>query len=175
MITELHASAALSPADRAATAALSDLAFALPPDDPASGMAWSDADETVIARDPGGGVAAMVVIVHRDGLLDGRPVRLAGIGGVASHPSVRGLGYGRAALDRAVAAVDAHDPDLTQLICAPRMDGYYAQVGFRPFAGTTWMRQDGARVVLDYQPTRIRPGRLPAPADGELDLCGPPW
>jgi GNAT superfamily N-acetyltransferase len=175
VITELHASSDLSPADRAATAALGDLAFALPPDDPASRMTWSDADETVIARDPDGGVAAMVVVVHRDGLLDGRPVRLAGIGGVASHPSVRGLGYGRAALDRAIAAVDARDPDLTQLICAPRMDGYYAQVGFRPFAGTTWMRQDGARVVLDYQPTRIRPGRLPAPADGELDLCGPPW
>lgn len=175
MITELHASSDLSPADRAATAALGDLAFALPPDDPASRMTWSDADETVIARGPDGGVAAMVVVVHRDGLLDGRPVRLAGIGGVASHPSVRGRGYGRAALDRAIAAVDAHDPDLTQLICAPVMFGYYAQVGFRPFAGTTWMRQGGARVVLDYQPTRIRPGRLPAPVDGELDLCGAPW
>ncbi|WP_158586997.1 GNAT family N-acetyltransferase [Clavibacter lycopersici] len=175
MITELHAPADLSPADRAATGALSDLAFALPPGDPASRMTWADPDGIVIARDPDGGVAAMVVVVHRDGLLDGRPVRLAGIGGVASHPSVRGRGYGRAALDRAIAAVDAHDPDLTQLICASRMDGYYAQVGFVPFAGTTWVRQDGERVVLDYQPTRIRPGRLPAPAGGELDLCGAPW
>jgi GNAT superfamily N-acetyltransferase len=175
VITELHASSALSPADRAATGALADLAFALPPDDPASRMTWSDPDQTVIARDPDGGVAAVVVIVHRDGLLDGRPVRLAGIGGVASHPSVRGRGYGRAALDRAIEAVDAHDPDLTQLICAPRMFGYYAQVGFAPFAGTTWIRQAGERVLLDYEPTRIRPGRLPAPTDGELDLCGPPW
>ncbi|WP_445443168.1 GNAT family N-acetyltransferase [Clavibacter sp. km1a] len=175
MITELHASADLSPADRAATGVLTDLAFALPPDDPASRMTWSHADQTVLARDPEGGVAAMVAIVHRAGTLDGRPVRLAGIGGVASHPSLRGRGYGRAALDRALEAVDAHDPDLTQLICHPRMFGYYAQVGFLPFAGTTWMEQGGQRVVLDYEPTRIRPGRLPAPADGELDLCGPPW
>lgn len=175
MITELHRTADLSPEDRAATAALADAAFALPPDDPASLMRWSEPDETAIARDPDGGVAAMVVVVHRDGLRDGTPVRLAGIGGVATWPALRRRGYARAALERALAAIDAQGPDLTQLICAPARVPFYASVGFVPFAGTTWMEQDGERVVLDYEPTMIRPGRLPAPADGDLDLCGPPW
>ncbi|OUE26816.1 Acetyltransferase (GNAT) family protein [Clavibacter michiganensis] len=173
MITELHATDELSPEDRARTAALTDLAFGPAPADPA--MAWAAADETAIARAPDGRVAAMVGIVHRDGTLDGRPVRLAGIGGVATLPGLRRRGYGRAALDRALAAVDARGPDLTVLICDPSMQDHYARVGFRLFAGTTWMEQHGARVVLDLEPTMIRPGRLPAPVDGDLDLGGAPW
>jgi GNAT superfamily N-acetyltransferase len=173
--TELHPTAALSPEDRAATSALADAAFALAPDDPARGMTWAAAEETAIARDPEGRVAAMVGIVHRDGMLDGAPVRLAGIGGVATWPDLRRRGYARAALERALEAVDARGPDLTMLICAPARVPFYASVGFVPFAGTTWTEQGGERVVLDYEPTMIRPGRLPAPADGELDLCGPPW
>jgi predicted GNAT family N-acyltransferase len=175
VITELHPTSALSPADRAATAALTDEAFAPAPDDPAGDMAWATSDETAIARDPAGRVAAMVGVVHRDGLLDGAPVRLAGIGGVATATALRRRGYARAALDRALVAVDARDPDLTVLICDPAMMPFYARVGFAPFAGTTWMEQGGERVVLDLEPTMVRPGRLPAPADGDLDLCGTPW
>jgi GNAT superfamily N-acetyltransferase len=173
--TELHASADLSPDDRAATVALADAAFPPEPGDPAGDMAWAAADETAIARDPDGRVAAMVGIVHRDGTLDGAPVRLAGIGGVATWPDLRRRGYARAALERALEAIDARGPDLTMLICAPARVPFYASVGFVPFAGTTWTQQAGERVVLDYEPTMIRPGRLPAPAVGELDLCGPPW
>ena len=175
MITELHVTDELSPDDRARTAALTDLAFGPAPVDPATAMAWAAADETAIARDPDGGVAAMVGIVHRDGLLDGRPVRLAGIGGVATVPALRRRGYARAALDRALAEIDARGPDLTVLVCDPSMRDHYARVGFHPFAGTTWMEQHGARVVLDLEPTMIRPGLLPAPLDGDLDLRGAPW
>ena len=76
---------------------------------------------------------------------------------------------------RALAAIDARGPDLTVLVCDPSMRDHYARVGFHPFAGTTWMEQHGARVVLDLEPTMIRPGRLPAPLDGDLDLRGAPW
>jgi predicted GNAT family N-acyltransferase len=175
VITELHPTPALSPADRAATTALMDEAFGSAPDDEAGGMAWATSDETAIARDPEGRVAAIAGVVHRDGTLDGAPVRLAGIGGVATATALRRRGYARAALDRALVAVDAHDPDLTVLICDPARMPFYARVGFAPFSGTTWMEQGGERVVLDMEPTMIRPGRLPAPADGELDLCGAPW
>jgi predicted N-acetyltransferase YhbS len=175
VITELHPIAHLTPADRAATGALTDAAFALPPDDPATRMRWADPDEIAIARDDEGRVAAMVVVVHRDGTLDGAPVRLAGIGGVATWPDLRRRGFARAALDRALAAIDARGPDLTMLICDPARVPFYGRVGFVPFAGTTYMEQDGERAVLDYEPTMLRPGRLAAPAAGDLDLCGPPW
>lgn len=161
---ELRAlSAAVYPPDPAAPAAEASITWALP--------TWG-----VTVRDDDGRVVAFVGIHEREARLDGRPVRVGGIGNVKTHPAARGRGHAGAALRRAAAFLaDERAASFGLLVCRVALVPYYRQLGWQPFAGTLLVAQAGATVPFTFNLPMLLPLREPAPQAGTLDLCGEPW
>lgn len=112
----------------------------------------------------------------RDATLDGRPVRVGGVGGVKTHPADRGQGHAAAALRRALDFLrDEAGAGFGLLVCEPALVGFYARLGWREFPGTLLVRQHGATVPFTFNVPMTVPLRGDPPADGVIDLLGPPW
>ena len=127
-----------------------------------------------------GRMVCSVRVVHRAILSDGRSYRVAGIANVASHPDVRGMGAGKAAM-LAVNEYIAHaaDLDFGLLFTGPPTDGFYAKLGWRTIANRiAFLNEKGERVVPENKGvSMIYPGVRPLEQwpDGLVDLNGRDW
>lgn len=145
--------------------------------DPAQqAIAWASPEWGILVRDDAGALVGYVGIVVRDAVLDGRAVRVGGIGGVKTHPAARGQGYARAALGRAATFMaDELDVAFGVLVCREELLPFYGALDWQPFAGTLLVEQPGGRVPFTFNRPMTLPLREPAPHRGTLDLCGLPW
>ncbi|MGE0153006.1 MAG: GNAT family N-acetyltransferase [Reyranellaceae bacterium] len=149
-----------------------------PPDNPITkvwaGVQWADADHRFVLSRRGEPVSHVALHV-REGLANGRPVRIAGIGGVMTHPAMQGNGYAqrllRAALDK---AVELH-AGFCLLICEEKNVGFYEKQGWRVFPGTMIYQQDGKSLQWTLSKVMVRDQGRRAPRGGMIDLRGLPW
>jgi predicted N-acetyltransferase YhbS len=93
--------------------------------------AWGKSRLSRTALVDGGQVLASAKEYRFDAVLDGRPIRVLGIGAVFTPPPNRGRGHARDLLKRLLerAAGDGYDLALLFSEIAP---GYYARLGFSP-------------------------------------------
>lgn len=139
-------------------------------------IAWASPEWGILVRDDAGATVGYVGIVARDATLDGRTVRVGGIGGVKTHPAARGQGYARAALQRAATFMaDELGAAFGVLVCREALLPFYGGLGWQPFAGTLLVEQPGGRVPFTFNRPLTLPLREAAPSGGTLDLCGLPW
>ena len=139
-------------------------------------IAWASPEWGILVWDDAGALVGYVGIVARDVLLDGRAVRVGGIGGVKTHPAVRGQGYARAALGRAATFMaDELGAAFGLLVCREELRPFYGGLGWQPFAGALLIEQPGGRVLFTFNRPLVLPLREPAPHAGTIDLCGLPW
>ncbi len=139
-------------------------------------IAWASPEWGILVWDDDGALVGYVGIVARDVTLDGRAVRVGGIGGVKTHPAVRGKGYARAALRRAAAFMaDELAVAFGVLVCREGLLPFYGGLGWQPFAGALLVEQPGGRVPFIFNRPMVLPVREAAPPGGTLDLCGLPW
>ncbi len=134
-------------------------------------IVWAHADKRIVVREEGR-VVCHAGLFFRDGLLDGRPARMCGIGGVMTSPAVRRRGFASAAMRRAAEAME--DVDFGLLFCETHNVAFYAGLGWRVFDGTVACVQPSGPFFFDIMPTMILPLRA-APQRGAIDLCGLPW
>ena len=80
-----------------------------------------------------GQVLASAKLYRLDAVLDGRPVRIAGIGALFTAPAHRGRGYARALVERLVERSAAEGAAVALLFSIVGAD-YYARLGFEPIA-----------------------------------------
>lgn len=150
-----------------------------PPDQaadwPGRRLEWAR-PEWCVRVQAGGTLVSYVGIWVRDAALDGRPVRVGGIGGVKTHPAFRGRGLATLGMERAARFL-AGSPDVAfaLLVCEPRLVPYYGRRGWREFSGRLVVRQHGAAADFTFNRVMTLAIRRPAPAAGTLDLMGPPW
>ena len=148
-----------------------------PSDAPTPGMelTWA-APQWALMVWEGGALVAHVGLVIREATLDGRAVRIGGIGSVKTHPASRGQGYASRALERA-AAFFAEDPALAfaLLDCLPPLVPFYARLGWQLFGGTLLVEQPSGTVPFTANKVMTLPGREAAPIAGTIDLRGLPW
>jgi aminoglycoside 2'-N-acetyltransferase I len=116
-----------------------------------------------------------VGITRREGIWDGRKIRIGGIGGVATHPNFRRHGFASVALNAAVATLkDERATDFAMLFCEPQLTDFFTGRGWKPFTGEVFAEQAGQRAhfkaLLPFVFYLKR-----APHAGEIDLCGLPW
>ena len=130
----------------------------------------------VLIHDDGGDVVSHVGIVRRDVTWNGRPMRVGGIGGVATREDRRGRGYASMALDAAIQTLgDEGSIDFAMLFCEPRLAPFYAARGWRPFDGDIQAEQpEQGRVPFTATAPHVFKLRQ-APLKGTIDLCGLPW
>jgi GNAT superfamily N-acetyltransferase len=115
-------------------------------------------------------------VVLREALLNGGPVKAGGIGGVKTHPDVRGRGFATTAMRLALDFFrEQGDVDFGLLVCEPALVPVYERLGWHRFPGELLVRQRGATVPFTLNLPMTTPVRLSGPLAGNIDLQGPPW
>jgi ribosomal protein S18 acetylase RimI-like enzyme len=143
-------------------------------DDPYRGMEWSPVHWHVLAKLNDVWVSC-VGIVERTGTVHGQPVKLGGIGGVATLPTYRRRGLAEAALRKAQAFMrDQLRVEFGLLICNQQMIPYYRKLGWQVVEGPLVFQQPQGPVIFE-DVTMILPGIRQEWPPGVIDLGGPPW
>ncbi|MBN2005686.1 MAG: GNAT family N-acetyltransferase [Anaerolineae bacterium] len=117
-----------------------------------------------------------IEIVVRTCTVDDYPVRVGGIGKVATAPNWRGRGLASAALQRAqVFIAEVLGLEFCLLVCSEAQAPFFKALSWNATTGPLWFSQPGGRVQLKGVTTMVRScsGR-PFPS-GSIDLCGLPW
>jgi GNAT superfamily N-acetyltransferase len=162
-------------------AALRTLTLAVYPPDtsstwPGRGIEWAVPQWCVLAWDVSGEALCHVGIILRQGKWNERAVKMAGIGGVKTHPAFRGQGLASAAIHQALDFFRQQgDVDFGLLVCDPSLFPFYERLGWQRFTGTLLVTQKQETVPFTFNlPMTIAIG-LQEPLTGIIDLMGPPW
>jgi hypothetical protein len=137
---------------------------------------WAVAEWCVLVRDARAALVSYVGISLRDACYDGWPVRVGGIGGVKTHPASRRLGLAATGIGRAIEFLgEQGGVGFALLVCRDSLVAYYRRLGWREFAGTLLVRQQGE--PLEFTLNRVMTCGIEraAPEAGIIDLQGPPW
>jgi predicted acetyltransferase len=127
-----------------------------------------------MVRNQSGELIAHVGIQTRAGLWDRRPVRIGGIGGVATRADERRKGLASRALDIALKELDAAAIHFALLFAEPHNFAFYERRDWRRFNGDVFIEQPRGRIKHDVVTAFVRDGLL-APRGGVIDLLGRPW
>ena len=135
---------------------------------------WSEADWHVMVR-VDGALVSYLAIVERVGAVNGRPVKLGGVGGVATLPEWRGRGLASAAMEKAAAFMDEElGVEFGLLLVDEATAPFYGRLGWELVPGPLVFDQPGGKVTFPDL-TMVLPfaGRKWPP--GTIDLRGLPW
>ena len=139
-------------------------------------LEWATPTWCVCVQALDGTLASFISIVLRQATHDGAPVHIGGIGGVMTHPALRGRGFAGQGIRRAVEFFHAQEAvDFGLLVCATHMLGYYQRLGWQPFSGVAHVLQHGQPAIFTYNHVMTIGVRSPGPVAGTIDLLGPPW
>ncbi len=138
-------------------------------------LTWTDEEDWRVWLEVDGQMVSCLTIVERRAEVAGMPVRLGGIGGVATLPAQQRQGYARQVLDAAAEFLrDSLRVDFGMLVCSPHLVAYYARAGWQPVAAPMLIDQPRGKVTLNLGYMVLPCAGSPWPA-GTLDLCGLPW
>lgn len=150
---------------------ISDLAYG--EDD--SNLAWTDEQDWRVWLEIDGEIVSFLTIIQREARVGETPVRLGGVGGVATHPAHQRKGYAAQVMSAAGAFMhDTLHVDFGHLLCSPELLPYYARFGWQPVEGPLLVDQPGGKISLDHIHMILPCASEHWPA-GTLDLCGLPW
>ena len=133
---------------------------------------------TVVATDKTHGVACAVVI-DRTIRIDGRPVRVAGVGNVCVLPDYRGGGVVDRILLTAMEEAADREFEWGLLFCRPEIMKVYERTGWQSCMDRRFVRIDHAtgqpdEIPADHGKMFLRIGYRPLPP-GDIDLQGDKW
>jgi predicted GNAT family N-acyltransferase len=164
----------------AETAALGDLRVAVYPPEfmaswPGRSIEWDKPQWRAIVWDEDGHAQCHVGIFLRQGAVDGKPVKIGGIGGVMTHPDVRRKGFAAAAISQSIEFLREQQADFALLVCDPKLVAFYERLGWRKHGDTLMVTQHSKRVEFTFNLPMVRGVCTAGPTAGTIDLCGPPW
>ena len=136
---------------------------------------WSDEHDWVLMGSLDDQIVSCLILIERTGTVNGQPVRLGGIGGVATHPNAQRKGYARQVMLAAGDFMrDRLGVEFGMLVCDPELTDYYARMGWQIVTGPVLADQPGGKTQLDLTGMVLPCTSLAWPG-GSLDLCGLPW
>jgi predicted acetyltransferase len=139
-----------------------------------TGTKWATADWTVMVWEDDD-LVTNVHIVERTVKVGGQPVRLAGIGNVATKVEWRKRGYATQAGN--VARDFLHNPlkvDFGLMIATENMIPGYEKRGWKVVAQSMWIEQPDGKQIFTI-PVMVLPVCKQDWPGGDIDLCGLPW
>lgn len=170
MKIELKADDELSESERGGLERLYNEAFL--PD--GTDIKWSKNDWHVLVWEEAE-IVSHVEIIERTARVDGKPVRLGGIGGVSTLKAWRKRGLAEAAMK--LADEYLRQPlrvDFGLLICGDALIPYYRKFGWNLVAEQMWIGQPKGRTLFKAH-IMVLPVCKSEWPEGEIDLCGRPW
>jgi predicted acetyltransferase len=118
---------------------------------------------------------SQVGIVERTGTVAGQPVKLGGVGGVATFPNLQKQGLASAAMQKAARFMqESLIVDFGLLLCARETKPFYHKVGWQEVTGPLMFDQPQGMVTF-HEVTMILPCIKRDWPPGIIDLCGLPW
>ena len=151
---------------------LSHLAFSQ--DHHEEDILWSEANWYIFVK-VRGIIRSQVEIIERTGLVNGRLVKLGGIGGVATTPEWQRRGLSSLAMQKAFIYIkDTLGVEFGILICGDHRVSFYKRLGWQVIEGPLFFYQPGGRRKNDGV-TMILPCSVAVWPAGEIDLCGLPF
>lgn len=131
--------------------------------------------EVHIVLDVDGLAASHVGLVDHTVLVGGRPVRVAGVGGVATNGEMHGRGYARKAMNFATAFMrDEMKVEFGLLFCLDRLVPFYEQQGWRLLTEPVEVEQPSGRIPAPLNVMVLPFGGRVWPK-GATDLRSLPW
>jgi aminoglycoside 2'-N-acetyltransferase I len=138
-------------------------------------VVWAEPDWRVLVFNLADEIVGHAAMVIRDGIWDGRAVKIGGVGGVATREDSRQQGVARAAISKALQDMqNVHRADFALLFCEPRHGPIYEKLGWHPFKGDVFVTEPRGYVRFDVTEPHVFDLEI-APRSGLLDLCGLPW
>jgi nodulation protein A len=132
---------------------------------------WLEMDDQILAH---------LAFSHRQIAVGSREVLIAGVGGVATHPNVRGQGFGKQLFTAFRSCLRSGLPaDFALLGCLPEMIGFYEKSGFVRVRqhvrflepdDKIWVEHPGPNLIMAAAKTLEE-----WPKTGLIDLRGMPW
>jgi aminoglycoside 2'-N-acetyltransferase I len=136
---------------------------------------WERPQWGVLVTDESGDLVSYTGVFVRQAAVDGNPVLIGGIGGVATHPDHRGKGYAPLGMGRALDFLLGKEADFALLVCRDELVEYYAALGWRLFEDTVLNTQFGEPEVFTFNHVMVGDLAAKAPRHGTIDLNGPAW
>ncbi len=138
-------------------------------------IAFANPEFRVLVEAEGQGLVCHVGLYRRQATLDGRPVNIGGIGGVATRDDHRRQGLATIALNAAIQTLkDEGSMGFALLFCEPNNFDFYRNRGWHPFEGEILAQQPSGHGRFDA----IAPfvfDLVQRPRRGVIDLRGLPW
>jgi ribosomal protein S18 acetylase RimI-like enzyme len=135
---------------------------------------WSEADWHVMVR-VDGALVSYLAIVERVGAVNGQPVKLGGIGGVATLPEWHGRGLASDAMEKATAFMDKKlGVEFGLLLVDEATEPFYRRLGWELVPGPLVFDQPGGKVTW-HELTMVLPFGEREWPPGTIDLRGLPW
>jgi predicted acetyltransferase len=148
----------------------------LPPTEPEEGptIEWTGG-ETIIFGVLDGTIVSQVQVLHRVITVDGQPIPVGGIGGVATHPDFQRRGFAEALMRRAEAYLrDELKVPFGLLVCSDYREKYYQKLGWQTVAGPMVFETQGGKRQWNELAMVLPLTNVPWPV-GIIDVCGKPW
>lgn len=136
---------------------------------------WSVPQWGVFVRGDHGKLVSYTGVVRREASVDGQPVSIGGVGGIATHPEHRGRGYAALGMGRALDYLAGNDTDFALLVCRDELVDYYSKLGWVEFEGDLVVTQFGDPETFMFNKVMVGDLGTRAPRSGIIDLKGPPW
>ncbi len=137
---------------------------------------WAGPDAGIQVTAPDRGLVSYTGVTVRDAGLDGRAVRIGGIGGIKTHPQARRQGFAALGVRRAIEAFHERlDIEFGLLVCDHELIPYYSRLGWVDFGGQMLTEQQGRTVPFTFNRVMVIDIMSPAPRTGTIGLRGPPW
>jgi predicted N-acetyltransferase YhbS len=172
MKTEVHAARQLAAADRQQLEDMLNRAFA--GDDFGWQLQWSENDWSLLLRTENE-IVCHVGVVDRTITVGGRPLRVGGVGAVATAPAWQRRGCARQLMETtAIFMRDELHLTAGLLICGDSRVPFYGRLGWQAVPGPLLFDQPQGKVTVPTNIMVLLFGETPWPA-GRIDLCGLPW
>ena len=138
-------------------------------------VVWEEAARRILIWNDETEPVCHVGIHFREATLDGRAVRVAGIGAVGTRAEHRRRGFATAAMKKAAQHLEmAAELDFALLFCQPINFSFYNGLGWHRFGGEVFVEQPHGQVRFEVMAAFVLDLRL-RPRTGVVDLCGLPW
>ena len=135
---------------------------------------WSGADWHVMVH-VDGALVSYLAIVERVGAVNEQPVKLGGVGGVATLPEWRGRGLASAAMGKAAAFMNNElSVEFGLLLVDEATAPFYRRLGWELVPGPLVFDQPGGKVTFPDL-TMVLPFAGRVWPQGTIDLRGLPW
>ncbi len=139
-----------------------------------TGMKWAQGDWIVMVWEDND-LVSNVHIIDRMAKVGEKPVRLGGIGNIATKVEWRKRGYAAFALKTAQKYLaDPLRVDFGLMTCIDSLVPHYEKLGWQRVASSYIHEQEGKRMAFTY-PVMILPVEKKEFPKGTIDVCGLPW